>query len=198
MREDLHRVEGPSQPPTNRSAAAGDVDVEFVERLAESLDDLYRLACRLELDPDRALDLVQDGMLAAYRRRRQLESFDSFRGWAAQILRRTFLNSRRRRREEPWPGTSAEASEPAFTVRPLDPEERFLARARAAEMRAALDALPLGQREAVLLIDVLGFSFSEAATALDSPPGTVASRVVRGRAALRLRLRHLVQEGRVR
>ncbi len=198
MRKDLHVVEDPTQPLTDRRADAGAGDTEVVERLAEALDDLFRLACRLELDTDRALDLVQDGILTAYRRRRQLKEVDSIRAWAAQIVRRTFLNSRRKRREEPWPGAAADGDELAFTLRPLDPEERFLARERATEMRAALDALPIEQREAVLLIDVLGYSYSEAATALDSPPGTVASRVVRGRSALRHHLRHRVQGARSR
>jgi RNA polymerase sigma-70 factor (ECF subfamily) len=197
MGRDLHFVDealtatSPGQPG---SSAAKD---RFAQLLAPVLDDLSRLACRLERDPDRALDLLQEGILTAYRRFHQLERGDSFRAWLAQIVRRTFFNSRRRR-EGPWSALDESCDEPGLTVRPLDPEERLMAGERAAEVRAALDGLPREQRLAVLLIDLLGFSYAEAATALETPPGTVASRVVRGRAALRTRLRHLIQQRRPR
>jgi RNA polymerase sigma-70 factor (ECF subfamily) len=47
---------------------------------------------------------------------------------------------------------------------------------------------------AVFLVDVQGYRYGEAAVVLDVAPGTVASRVARGRAALRVSLRHLAQE----
>ncbi|MCB9797956.1 MAG: hypothetical protein H6741_35195 [Alphaproteobacteria bacterium] len=58
----------------------------------------------------------------------------------------------------------------------------------------ALAGLPPGQREAVWLVDGLGLKFSEAAEVLDLQPGTVASRVARGRAALRVELAELARE----
>ena len=198
MRKDLHVVENSGPTPGEHTREAADNEAAFLVRLGETLDDLLRLACRLERDPDRGRDLLQESLVTAYRRRSQLARLESFRAWAAQIVRRTYLNSRRGRRELSWSESDHESIEPAFAPRPLDPEERFLARERAAEIRAALDALPLGQREAVLLIDGLGFSFAEASTALGAPPGTVASRVARGRSAIRCQLRHLVQEGRNR
>ena len=167
----------------------------FLELALPILDDLYRLACRLERDPSRAQDLLQEALLVGYRGLDQLHQRASFRAWAARIVYRLFLNSRRRPREEPF---DADAPNPliASSVPPLDPEERFLAHQRAGELRDALDELPSGQRLAVLLIDVQGFTYAEAAAVLDVAPGTVASRVVRGRAALRLRLRHLAPQGR--
>lgn len=198
MGEDLGVVEDALPAASRSDPGSPEAKDRFVQLLSSVLDDLFRLACRLERDPDRALDLLQEGTLIAYRRLHQLERVESFRAWAAQIVRRTFLNARRRRREEPWPAAGHDARELALAARPLDPEERFVARERAAEVRAALDGLPRDQREAVLLIDLLGFSYSEAATALEAPPGTIASRVVRGRTALRAHLRHLIHEGRRR
>ncbi len=70
----------------------------------------------------------------------------------------------------------------------------MLARRLGKELKAALDLLPPDQRLAVLLIDLQGFSYAEAATALQAAPGTVASRVARGRASLRRARRHLAAE----
>jgi DNA-directed RNA polymerase specialized sigma subunit, sigma24 homolog len=48
----------------------------------------------------------------------------------------------------------------------------------------ALADLPQSQREAIVLVDVEGYSVEEAAGILDCPPGTVKSRCSRGRAKL--------------
>ena len=55
-----------------------------------------------------------------------------------------------------------------------------------AETARAMQALPAEQREALLLVAVEGMSYAEAAAVLDIPPGTLMSRLARGRAALRL------------
>ena len=58
----------------------------------------------------------------------------------------------------------------------------------AASVRAAFDALPEPFRLAVLLVDVEGLTYREAADALDAPIGTVMSRLNRGRRLMRLAL----------
>lgn len=55
-------------------------------------------------------------------------------------------------------------------------------------LAAAIDALPVDQRAALLLVDGQGFSYDDAAVVLDVAPGTVASRLSRARAAVRARL----------
>lgn len=168
----------------------------FVELVLPVLDDLYRVACRLEGDRDRAQDLLQEGLLVAYRKLDQLEELRSFRVWTVQILRRVFLNSRRRiRDEEPLDEIESPAVRSFFSAPALDPEERFAARRRASELRELLDGLPRKQRLAVLLVDLQGFTYAEAAAALEVPAGTVASRVVRGRTALRAGLRRTMAKG---
>lgn len=76
----------------------------------------------------------------------------------------------------------------------MDPEEKLLAQRLSVEIRHALRSLPLEQRMAVMLVDLQEFSYAEAADALDVAPGTVASRVARGRNALRRSLRHAARE----
>lgn len=174
------------------NASVGPKPELFAELALPILDDLYRLACRLERDPDRAGDLLQDALVLGLRKLDALERTGSFRAWAARIVYRVFLNSRRGRRERPLeevePAAVAWGGEP-----PLDPEARFMARQRAAAVAAALDRLPREQRLAVLLVDVQGFTYAEAAIALEIAPGTVASRVVRGRHALRRAIRPVLE-----
>jgi RNA polymerase sigma-70 factor (ECF subfamily) len=74
------------------------------------------------------------------------------------------------------------------------PDERLAARRLGRELRDALDALTEPQRLAVFLIDVQDYTYDEAARVLGMPPGTVASRVARGRASLRARLQHLARQ----
>jgi RNA polymerase sigma-70 factor (ECF subfamily) len=62
-----------------------------------------------------------------------------------------------------------------------------------AEMLAALAAVPQDFRAVVLLVDVEEFSYKEAAGILNTPIGTVMSRLSRGRRLLRERLADLAQ-----
>ena len=74
---------------------------------------------------------------------------------------------------------------------PLDrarPDRQVERRQLGQRLSDALDGLPSDQREAVWLVDGQGLSFGEAAEVLAVPPGTVASRVARGRMSLRTTL----------
>ena len=66
-----------------------------------------------------------------------------------------------------------------------------------AEMRESLEALPAPFLAAVLLVDVDGFAYKEAADVLGIPVGTVMSRLYRGRHALRRRLVEYVRRRRL-
>ena len=166
----------------------------FEELVLPCLDDLYRVACRLERNPDGAEDLLQQTLLIGFQKFRQLRDQGSFRPWLVRILRRTHLNRVRRPSREAsfdeW-DLPADVSLGSGT---FDPELRFLTGRLRAELRTALDQLPEGQRLAVYLVDVEGFKYVEAAEALEVSPGTVASRVARGRRSLQKSLMHLARE----
>lgn len=169
----------------------------FEELALPALDDLYRFACRLERDPADAADLLQDSLLVGFRKFSQLDRAPSFRAWMTTIVRRTFLNHRRRH-DTAVPlhfdaGEVPSLNSPLSAPR-LAPDERLIARRLGTELRSAVDELPEEQRLAVFLIDVQGFTYAEAAQVLEAPPGTVASRVARGRSRLRERLHHLATE----
>ncbi|MFC7661081.1 sigma factor-like helix-turn-helix DNA-binding protein [Pseudonocardia benzenivorans] len=61
-------------------------------------------------------------------------------------------------------------------------------------MTQALATLPVDQRLAIELVDVLGHPVAEAARILDVPTGTVKSRCARGRLRLATLLGHLREE----
>jgi RNA polymerase sigma-70 factor (ECF subfamily) len=142
---------------------------------------LYATALRLTGRAEDALDVVQETFLRAYR------TFASFRpgtnpkAWLFTILRSVSANRWRQRQRQP-------------TLVPLqDWEERFgpiaakgapTEEARIEEVWRAIGALPEEFRHAVLLVDVEGLTYEEAATALGCPVGTIRSRLARGRRAL--------------
>ena len=168
----------------------------FEEQALPILDDLYRLACRFERDPQHAQDLLQEALLTGFRKFHQLRDPGAFRAWISAIVRNTHLNRRSSTAQKPPSAPLIEhATEaPDCTSEPYEPERRLLARRLSQELKRALDRLPEDQRVAILLIDLQGFRYADAAEALGVPPGTVASRVARARAALRDFLEHVARE----
>lgn len=197
MEGQSNRSSGNLRPVT--AGGPRDEGAKLFEELAlPVLDDLYRFACCLERNPADAADLLQEALLAGFRKFSQLDRETSFRAWMATIVRRTFLNRNRRQDSVVPLGLDSSDDRPQYgvlaTPRPPAPDERLIARRLGSELRCAVDELPEEQRLAVFLIDVQGFSYAEAAEVLARPPGTVASRVARGRSRLRERLRHLARE----
>ena len=159
------------------------------EALAQA-DALYRAARRLTRSAAEAEDLVQDTYLKAFRSRASFERGTNLRAWLFTILMTTYRNTRRDAARDPV-DVDSEVVEGA-QARPgaaSTPEELLLRSTLDADLRAALDALPAVFRAAVWLRDVEEFSYAEIARMLDIPPGTVMSRISRGR---RLLYQHLV------
>jgi RNA polymerase sigma-70 factor, ECF subfamily len=77
-----------------------------------------------------------------------------------------------------------EATEPEFIV-PAETVERLTAR----ELETFLDRLSKDQRDALLLCDLWGFHYAEIAEIVDSPVGTVRSRIARARSRMSALLR---------
>jgi RNA polymerase sigma-70 factor, ECF subfamily len=70
------------------------------------------------------------------------------------------------------------------------PEQRLLDKLLREDIERGLDSLPEEFRVTVVLVEIWGFSYAEAAEALDVPVGTVRSRLARGRAQLQRALWH--------
>ena len=123
-----------------------------------------------------AEDLVQETYVQVLRKPRLLRSDDDI-GYLMRVLRNTFYSRYR-----------SEARRPRDS--PLDEHEELVegrpiaqpaAAAEAAEVIAAVAALPEPFRETVAAVDLAGLSYKEAARALRTREGTVMSRLSRGR-----------------
>lgn len=174
-------------------AAGGHEGGRFdVDALAH-VDSLFGAALRLTRNPADAEDLVQETYLKAFRFAAQFEPGTNLKAWLHTILHNTFLNQRRQSGRDPVEVDSELAEQAAVHVGGDDtPEEILLRSTLDADVQAAIDSLPDVFRQAVWLRDVEEFSYADIARMLAVAPGTVMSRISRGRRLLfdRLRERH--------
>jgi len=167
----------------------------FADEALASLDSLYRMALRLTRVPADAEDLVQETYLKAFRAADRFEPGTNLKAWLFTILHNTARNRVRDRAREAV-SVDSELVEQAGErtpegAAPETPETLLLRDTLAPELQAAVDALPETFRQAVWLRDVEEFSYAEIAEMLGIPPGTVMSRISRGRRMLFERLQHL-------
>ena len=157
------------------------------------LDSLYRTALRLTRHPADAEDLVQETYLKAFRAADRFDAGTNLRAWLFTILHNAARNRARDRSRDVVTIDSAtvdRASEaPLGPARDANraretPESLLVRDTLDPDLRAALDALPDAFRQAVWLRDVEEFSYAEIAEMLSIPPGTVMSRISRGRRML--------------
>lgn len=165
VRPRLRVVDRPDEPAPERARA---------ERALDHLDELYSLARHLCGNPTDAEDLVQDTYTRALTGR--FEEGTNLRAWLFRILRNAFLDHARRRQ--------IVLEIPDDTLDPPDPGPDALRHVTATEVIRAIGELPVETRFVVVL-DVEGFSEAEIADIVRVAPGTVKSRLSRGKARLR-------------
>lgn len=157
-------------------------------------ESVARFARSLCPAPDAADDLVQEALLNAWSRLDALADDGAFRVWLHRVLYTTFLDRADRERRHARKLSALAADESQAPLPFPTPAERLASLEIGERLRAAIEALPHEQRQVVLLVDVEGLTFAEAAHVLDIKQGTVASRVARGRAALRADLWDIAPE----
>ena len=137
---------------------------------------LRRYARVLRRNREDADDLVQDTLERAWSRAGLWQGVGDMRGWLFSIMHNLHVDTLRRGRldlvdlEQPPDIPVAAAQAERLALRDLD---------------SALAALPLDQRQVLLLVALEGMAYAEIAQALDIPIGTVMSRLSRGRERLR-------------
>lgn len=155
------------------------------------LDGLYNMAYRLSHNAEDAEDLVQETYFKAYKFYDKFEQGTNLKAWLFKIMKNTFINGYRKRQSQP-PASAFSDIEESFEsslsdealLQTKNPEEEVLAKVLDEDVQGALDELPEDYRMVILLVDLEGFSYKEAASILEVPVGTVMSRLYRGRRML--------------
>lgn len=179
----------PSEPPPRSPAAQGELretDESLVARLGagdeEALRTLHQryaalvftVAARF-VDAATAEDVVQDVFVTLWKKH---ASFDpargAFKSWIIQIARRRALNELRRRR-----GPREERDDALETLPDdsLEPDEAQWLAHRREVIRAAVDALPIAQRQALSLAFFEELTHEQIAATLSAPVGTTKTRI---------------------
>jgi RNA polymerase sigma-70 factor, ECF subfamily len=186
-----------SQEQTEARQLADDARgrVRFEEEALELSDQVYQVARRLVGSREEAEDLMQETYARAFRSWRSFQPGTNMRAWLLRIL--TNLNIDRARARQRRPQTEPLEEGDYFLYNRLaessgdsqpEEEERVLARLSQDNVVSALSELPHDFRDTVVLVDIGGFSYAEAAQILDVPVGTVMSRLHRGRRILKRQL----------
>ncbi|MDQ2786762.1 MAG: sigma-70 family RNA polymerase sigma factor [Chloroflexota bacterium] len=178
-----------------RAALHGDLDA--FNRLVRTYErQAYAVALRLMRRPELAEDATQDAFIQAYR---ALETFrgGSFRAWLMRIVTNRcydVLRSTTRRATDSLDDQMFEVEPHWSSIVALDdPVGRAMQEELGRLLEGVLAALPDDQRLAIILCDVQGYTYEEAAESMGVALGTVKSRLSRGRAALRAVVREQEQ-----
>jgi len=130
-----------------------------------------------------ALDATQEALISIVKGLHRFDGRARFSTWAYRVATNACLDELRRRKRRPDPGLTDAHLETSYiaAAAPRDPGEVVSAQV---DVDAALGDLPEEFRTAVILRDLVGLDYAEIAEVLDIAPGTVRSRIARGRARL--------------
>ncbi len=173
-----------------QSAQHGSLD-SFNQLVLVYQDAVYAQAYRMMGESEPAQDATQDAFISAYR---SLGSYrgGSFKAWLLRIVTNACYDELRRRKRhpttslEPLDADDEEIESPRWLADQGESPEAETERSQLGDaIQHCLDNLPVEFRAVVVLVDIQGMDYSEAAMAVGKPVGTVKSRLARARMRLR-------------
>lgn len=175
--------------------------LEFEAEALSYMDQLYAAALRMTRHPADAEDLVQETYAKAFAAQDKFTPGTNLKAWLYRIQTNAFINTYRKQQRSPkisdaetvedWQLAAAASHLSSGLV---SAEEAALDAMGDEDVKRALSELSDDFRMAVYLSDVEGFAYKEIAEIMDTPVGTVMSRLHRGRRMLRDKLRDYAAE----
>jgi RNA polymerase sigma-70 factor, ECF subfamily len=181
-----------------RIAAACKGDADAFARLVDAHQDrIYSCVLRSVRDEHLAADITQEAFIHAWKAIDTYEDRARFGTWLYRIAMNLMTSHFRHERAAKRGGEQAKASlnaegmaEPGAQQR--TPDDLVEASDIGTQVRAAIDELEDEYKQVVLMRDLQDMSYEEIAELLKIPPGTVRSRLHRGRERLKEKLKHLI------
>ena len=175
-----------------------DIKNWFSQMVKDNMDAMYGVALRLTGNGAHAEDLVAETAIKAWSRIDTLEDRGRWRPWVFRILHNEFISNHRKAAVRPSEVPFEEqATDDADSVVSMlmeqsdeflkwwaDPEQEYVNSLLGEQIHEAINRLPEVFRVTILLVNVDGLSYDEAAVVLGIPCGTVRSRMKRGRMML--------------
>lgn len=147
-------------------------------------------ALKMTKDIDDAADVVSEGFIRVHRAIARFQVNSAFSTWLFKILRNCFLDNRKKRRVNVVASLDApfESQDCSYFVQPVDDTESAFDTSCRSEfsgvVQGALERLPTHQRDLLLMYHVNEMTYDEIARQLDTPAGTIKSRLHRARSNL--------------
>lgn len=165
------------------------------------LDQLYGAALRMTRNPADAQDLVQDAYMKAYQAFGSFKEGTNLKAWMYRILTNTYINSYRKAQRRPAESSAEDMTDWQLakaakhdSVGLESAEVEALKNIPDKRIQDALMSLGDDYRMVVYYADVEGLAYKEIAEIMDTPIGTVMSRLHRGRKQLRSKLKDVAAE----
>jgi RNA polymerase sigma-70 factor (ECF subfamily) len=182
--------------PAGSPAHSHSVGAEFstFERdVVPMREQLYRRAYRLSQNREDAEDLVQETMMRAYAAFHTFKGGTNLNAWMFRILTNTFINTYRKKKRQPVQCSTEEITDQGLAkayahsvpTGMRSSEDQALDLLPNNDIKAAMADLPQQFRDVVYYADVEGLRYTEIAAIMNTPKGTVVSRLARGRQRLR-------------
>jgi RNA polymerase sigma-70 factor (ECF subfamily) len=167
----------------------------FSGQIEENMDALYGVALRLTRSGADAEDLVAEAVIKAWTAINKLEDRSRFRPWIFRILRNCSISQYRKLSVRPVESRYEDGDDDElstllneqpddFLIWWANPEREFFNDVLGETIMSEIERLPEAFRMTIILINVEGLTYDEAAEVLNIPPGTVRSRMKRGRTLL--------------